>query len=41
MAMGTGYNIMQYKVRQWLPLGTLVSSTNKTDLHDITETKQF
>ena len=43
MARGTRYNIMWYNVCQWLATdrwfspATLVSSTNKTDRHDIAE----
>ena len=36
MASGTQYNIMGY-ICQWFSLGTPISSTNKTDRHDITE----
>jgi hypothetical protein len=36
-AHGEGYSIQQYVIGQWFSLGTPVSSTDKTDHHDITE----
>ena len=38
MARCTRYNIMWYNLSvRWFSLGTLVSSTNKTDYHDIAD----